>query len=442
MLSLSQIDSLVNHLHSNSNSSHVKNSWSNKGDFIAEISKSNVFSRSNPSSSYDIARNGRFDQETKRWLEANQINTWLDVVKDEDWVYGAVMSIPGKNRRYLFLYTEGFLWCSFLLDRSSQPVFCCVFLNYEKCATHDMDSDFELFESDSRQPESFKPEVTLFTDDYETYFCFRDKYPTEITAFLGYEPDSVPDAFVAGLFDWSNSLFRERIRSISNSANNNIASVKSQLQQQYWDKSSGALEIFKLEAFMTAVRENQKAIQDLDPGYIHKFVKLQKSFDEQRDIISRLYEYLQTFEVKGSDIQTQINHWKDCETTFKEMCATYSGLQISGTSMINSLLESDMLTFYEIYETLDNLAIWDSRFEKSLLAQLENLNENISSLQSTIEKQSKLVLSSIEKLTERIIQQTHQITNTTEAVRVNNLIAAINAFQLYKINKNTKQLGS
>ena len=122
-----------------------------------------------------------------------------------------------------------------------------------------MDSDFELFDPmipDSRQPESITPEVTLFTHD-EPQFSFHDKYPTEITAFLGYEPDSVPDAFVAGLFDWSNRLFREKIHSTSNSANNNITSVKNQLQQQYWDKSSEALEIFKLEAFMTAVRENQ-----------------------------------------------------------------------------------------------------------------------------------------------------------------------------------------
>ena len=45
--------------------------------------------------------------------------------------------------------------------------------------------------------------------------------------------------------------------------------------------------------------------------------------------------------------------------------------------MIVSLVEDDMITFYEIYEMFDNLNMFDSKHEKDVSQRLTNIGEGL-----------------------------------------------------------------
>ena len=109
--------------------------------------------------------------------------------------------------------------------------------------------------------------------------------------------------------------------------------------------------------------------------------------------------------------------------------------------MIASLVEGGMITFYEMF---DSLNMFDSKHEKDMSKKLTNIGSGLESLMREIRDMSNQICNSIDELiyvTEASNQQLNeQLIEIESTMTAGNLINAINAHQTYKINKNTKSL--
>ena len=103
-----------------------------------------------------------------------------------------------------------------------------------------------------------------------------------------------------------------------------------------------------------------------------------------------------------------------------------------------------MITFYEIYEMLDQLNMFDSKHEKDIKKLLGEINNSVDDIMNEIRELGQDILSSIGDLS-FITEETGQLVqeglySVNSSIQTNNLLTSIQTYQMYKINKNTKGL--
>ena len=112
--------------------------------------------------------------------------------------------------------------------------------------------------------------------------------------------------------------------------------------------------------------------------------------------------------------------------------------------MIVSLVEDEMITFYEIHEQFDTLNMFDSKHEKDISQKLSNIGDDLKNLIYEIRDMSDSINNSIGELSyvteESNRELTKQLSEINSSLGVNNLLTGIQTYQMYKINKNTKSL--
>ena len=116
--------------------------------------------------------------------------------------------------------------------------------------------------------------------------------------------------------------------------------------------------------------------------------------------------------------------------------------------MIISVVEDDLITFYEIYESFDKLNIFNSNWENEVSEQLKNIEVGLSNLMYSINTMERNIVNGLNELTyvtqegfldlERSV--TKELKSIDSSIKFNNLLTGISAYQLYKINIQTKGL--
>lgn len=108
--------------------------------------------------------------------------------------------------------------------------------------------------------------------------------------------------------------------------------------------------------------------------------------------------------------------------------------------MLNYLLEDEKLKFFDYYNLFEKLGVFDSTWQNKIynkLSSIDNnlyqINENLKILNDNI----KDVAIEINELKENINSKLSDIKSSSD---FNNIISSIQLYQLYKINKQTKNL--
>jgi len=119
-------------------------------------------------------------------------------------------------------------------------------------------------------------------------------------------------------------------------------------------------------------------------------------------------------------------------------------LLVQSITMVQSLINNDMITFYEIYERLDQLNMFDSKHEKDIKKLLGEINNSLDDIMNEIRELGQDIVSSIGDLS-FITEETGQLVqegldSVNSSIQTNNLLTGIQTYQMYKINKNTKSL--
>ena len=261
--------------------------------------------------------------------------------------------------------------------------------------------------------------------------------------------------------------------------------------------NNGIIDLVQVDDYTKILKKHQEKIIEINRDYVQQFVQVSNYLKTKRNSLQSVFEILvktineggtytsfhesidfhnysensklslvkKVKEVTGCDLQESKdivndyfnNRKKDKNGNYKyfktindESVNTYFGilnddihlynvLLVYSFNMIESLINNDMISFYEIYERFDELNMFDKKHERDLISQLDNLNEGLGDVMNQIEIMGQKIVSSIGDLSMITEESTLMIKEGLESVEssinTNNLINTIQTYQMYKLRK-------
>jgi hypothetical protein len=203
---------------------------------------------------------------------------------------------------------------------------------------------------------------------------------------------------------------------------------------------NGEVDLIDGESFNKLLNKHQQSISEIDKNYIQKFVKISIYLKTKKKNTQQLFESIKETK-SGNELEELLN-------LLKNQINTYELLVFHSISMITSLVENDLITFYEIYESLDQLGIFNSNWENEVSNKLSDIGDGIQDLIYSIDKMEYNIVNSLENLTYLTQDSfsdlnksiTSQLSSIDSSINFNNLLTGIQTYQMYKINQNTKRI--
>ena len=221
---------------------------------------------------------------------------------------------------------------------------------------------------------------------------------------------------------------RQRLEQLQVSQNN----VLNELDKD----GNGEVDIVEGNDFNLLLKKHQKSIVEIDRNYVQQFVKVSSYLKTKKGNIQSLFN-----NIKGTPNQEILNKYVEI---LKDEIHTYNLILFNSLNMIVSLVEDDMITFYEIHEMFDTLNMFDSQHEKNVSQRLTNIGDGLESLMYEIRDMGNQLSNSFADLSyvteESNRQLTEQLSAIDSSIETNNLLTVIQTHQMYKVNKNTKSL--
>lgn len=202
----------------------------------------------------------------------------------------------------------------------------------------------------------------------------------------------------------------------------------------------GIVDLIDGESFNKLINKHQKFIINVDKTYIQKFVKISIYLKTKKSNTQNIFN-----SIKETKNENELN---ELINLLKNQIHTYDLLVFHSISMVTSLIESDLITFYEIYECFDQLGVFNSNWENEVSNKLTNIGDGIKELMYSIYEMENRIVQSIENLT-YVTQDSfselqgsiaNQLSDINSGIQINNLLTGIQTYQMYRINQNTKRL--
>lgn len=204
--------------------------------------------------------------------------------------------------------------------------------------------------------------------------------------------------------------------------------------------NNGEVDIVEGDDFNTLLKKHQKKVMEIDRTYIQNFVKISNYLKTKKSNIQ-----LEFSAIGDTKDQAELNEQYHL---LKNQIHGYELVLFHSLNMIVSLTEDDLITFYEIYEAFDKMGIWNSNWENEVGEQLLNIGDGLTELMYSINQMEQNIVNEIGNLT-YVTQKgfsdlqssvSNQLSSIDSTLQSGNLLSAIQTYQMYKINKNTKGL--
>lgn len=118
---------------------------------------------------------------------------------------------------------------------------------------------------------------------------------------------------------------------------------------------NGVIDLVEGNDFNLLLKRHQKQIIEIDRDYVHQFVKVSSYLKNKQKNIQLIFD-----SIKDTSSQQEL---KDYVGILKNEIHSYKLILFNSLNIIVSLVEDDMITFYEIYESFDKLNIFNSNWE-------------------------------------------------------------------------------
>lgn len=194
---------------------------------------------------------------------------------------------------------------------------------------------------------------------------------------------------------------------------------------------NGEVDVLEGNDFNTLLKKHQKSIVEVDRNYVQQFVKVSSYLKTKKGNIQSVFN-----SIKDTPNQEVLNNYVEI---LKDQIHTYNLVLFNSLNMIVSLVEDDMITFYEIHEMFDTLNMFDSKHEKDVSQKLLNIGDGLNDLMSEIRVMGDQISNSMNELSYVTEESNKQLTNKLSEIdstmKVGNLISTINTYQNYKNNR-------
>jgi hypothetical protein len=214
---------------------------------------------------------------------------------------------------------------------------------------------------------------------------------------------------------------------------------KTKIIQELDKDNNGDVDLIQND-FNRLLNKNQKNIIEVDKNYIHQFVKISNFIKTKKVNTQKIFESIRDTSSQ-EELEERVN-------LLKNQIHAYDLLVFHSINMIGALVSEDLISFYEIYESFDKLGMFNSNWENEVSEKLINIEDKLDDLMYSIyDMEQNIVneLSHLSYVTQDSFEDlnrsvTSQLKEVESSINTNNLLTGIQAYQLYKINKNTKSL--
>ena len=235
-------------------------------------------------------------------------------------------------------------------------------------------------------------------------------------------------------------IFLQQIRNDCSKIKNEFPVLKNLIIKELDSNNDGEVDIVDVDSFNKLLTKNQKSVIDIDKNYIQKFVKISMYLKTKKSNTQKIFETIN--ETKNKEELDEIVN------LLKNQIHTYELLVFHSINMIISLVESDLITFYEIYECFDQLGVFNSNWENEVSNKLLDIGDGLKDLMYSIYQMENKIVNSIDNLTyttqdsfkELNISVNNQLSSINSSIKFNNLLTGIQTYQMYRINQNTKRI--
>ena len=230
--------------------------------------------------------------------------------------------------------------------------------------------------------------------------------------------------------------------------NQTKSDVKNIILSEFDKDNNGKLDIIEGDnLLMDLIEENQSLIVSFDHSLIKNLIKLNKLLITKKNNLSNIFEILKSVEHQ--------NDLDDILPILRQGIENYQLLLIHSINMVVCIKEKNLIVYYELYETFDELGVFNSTWENEMSEKLSNIDLKLSNVISTL----KEILFSFKSMEQSVTNKLDQLTYITKSsfkklnksvneelksirsgVQLNNLMTGIQTYQMYKINKNTKSI--
>lgn len=204
------------------------------------------------------------------------------------------------------------------------------------------------------------------------------------------------------------------------------------------DKDSNGMvdDIEDNDDFNLLLKKHQKDIVEIDRNYVKEFVKVSSYLKTKKKNIQEIFN-----SIKDTTDHIELN---DYVGILKNEVHSYNLILFNSLNMIVSLIEDDMITFYEIHDSFDKLNMFNSNWENDVSQKLLNIGDGLDNLMYSINEMGQNIIQEIGELG-YVTEESNQLLNNKleeidSSIQTNNLLTGIQAYQSYKTNRNTKSL--
>ena len=253
-------------------------------------------------------------------------------------------------------------------------------------------------------------------------------------------------AALVELIKENNPKSKKEVLSLMNSLNAKKSNFFDNFSKEFDKNNDGKLDLLESNIFSDVLNKNQKFIIDKNPDYVHKFIKLSKHIKSKSQNLQLFFERTQEFISENDELLVQES--VDEIDFFKGLVNSYNLTVFHAINMVASFVEDDLFVFYEIYETFDELNVFNSNWENEVAGKLSNIEDKLDTIISSIRIMEARIVNKLDQLQnsmensfeslERSVNK--QLETTNSMLGFNNLLTAVQTYQMYKINKNTKSL--
>ena len=210
---------------------------------------------------------------------------------------------------------------------------------------------------------------------------------------------------------------------------------------KYDSKNNGIIDVTESNDLMKLIEKNNDLIIESSKNdnkpYIQSFVKLNNFLNNKERSIQLYFDY-----VKSNKIQNLLEFDYSIQILEKQI-KSYNLILFNSLGMVNSLCNGNMIIFYQIYECLDQLNVWNTNWENEMNNELKNINKNFDILTKKIDSLEQNIIEGFSNLNKTISggfnELQHSIVKELKVINSNvdygNLFSAISSYQLYKLNK-------
>lgn len=194
------------------------------------------------------------------------------------------------------------------------------------------------------------------------------------------------------------------------------------------------------EPFSKLLENHETLIYDKNADYLLKFVKLDSFLSTKRKSLINIHK--EVINTKDEDFI-----FKTIPVLIKQI-EYYNQLLLLSINMIVALKNNKMILFFKIYETFDKIGVFDSKWEKSLLNKMDELNISIKDIVNQIQQMEMRlnqkiedlgfeIQSSIDQMKENVIEEVSSIKGLDNR-SAGSILSLINTFQLIGLSNKIK----